>query len=420
MPDAEGPLVEPIDPYTVDDAGAGPESEFQRRPRYGRLMRRAMGFGASSEMDGESVRTLAGMLERTVPPAAPDIGGAPHRVELRHREQRANSTLFHFDVTGTAGHLPVLVKLADADSDQVRQSMAIDKVCPRLADPCPPAEILDWERATLLAVSDHIERIDDHRLEAVKVFDAFPREGAIAMEFLPHPTLRRLIRTRCFIPFSQAPDDVLRAATNAGVWLRAFHSMPRPEGAIDRHATRAEFLSTVDELTEFLSDNGQDPETVHRASALVHAAAARDLPDVLPCGLKHGDYAPRNILVTSSSRVAVVDTPGRLWSAIYVDIGYFVAGLRTLLPRMLTGGLIPSTRTLDDIESAFLAGYFEGEAVPRQQIRLFEVLTVLARWASAVHGRQRIPLDGLARRALFPVKTRLFRRCLARSLSSLT
>lgn len=420
MPDPEGPLVERIDPDIVGDSWTIPAGGSVGLPEYGRMMRRAIGFGATSEVDGESVRTLAQMLERTVPPVVPDIGGAPHCAELRHREQRAYSTLFHFDVTGASGHLPVLVKLVDLDNRLVREAMAVDKVCPRIADPCHPADILDWERATLLAVSDHIERIDDRRLEAVRVFDTFPKEGAIAMEFLPHPTLRRLIRRRCFTPFSQAPDDVLRAATNAGVWLRAFHSMPRPEGAIDRHSTRGEFLSTIDELTDFLLDNGQDAETVHRASALVHAAAERDLPEVLPCGLKHGDYAPRNILVASSSSVAVVDTPGRFWSAIYIDIGYFVAGLRTLLPRMLTGGLIPSTRTLDGIESAFLAGYFEGEPIPRRQVSLFEVLTVLARWASAVHGRQRIPVDGLARRALFPVKTRLFRRCLARSLSSLT
>lgn len=420
MPEAEGPLVEPSDPATGTDSRTPPANGSGGIPGCGRLMRRAIGFGAGSEVDGERVRTLARMLERTVPPATPDLGGAPHRVELRGREPRATTTLFQFDVTGTTGHLPVLVKVLDVDEDVVREAMAVDEACPRLAAPCHPAAILDWERATLLAVSDHIDRLGDQRLEAVRVFDTFPGDGAIAMELLPHPTLRRLIRRRCFRPFSKAPGDVLRAATNAGVWLRAFHSMPRPEGAVERHATRAEFLSTIDELTAFLSDNGQDPEIAHRASALVHAAAKRDLPEALPCGLKHGDYAPRNILVAESSRVAVIDTPGRFWSSIYVDLGYFVAGLRTLLPRMLTGGLIPSTRALDGIESAFLGGYFEGEPIPRQQVRLFEVLTVLARWASAVHGRHRTPRDGLARRALLPVKTRLFRRCLAQSLSSLT
>jgi len=422
MLEAEGsPLVETVDPGTAGDSKTTPASGSDRVLRYGRMMQRVIGFVTSSEPEGDSVRMLAGMLERAVPPAAPEVGGGPHRVEFRRREVRANSTLFHFDVMGAAGQLPVLVKLMDLDERVVRQTMAVDAACPRLGEaPCHPAAILDWERATLIAVSDHIERGDDQRLEAVRVFDTFPTDGVIAMEFLPHPTLRRLIRTRCFTPFSQAPGDVVRAATNAGVWLRAFHSMPRPERAVDRLTTRADFLDTIDQLTTFLSDNGQDPEIVHRASALVHAAAKRDLPEDIPCGLKHGDYAPRNILVAASSRVAVVDTPGRFWSAIYVDIGYFLAGLRTLLPRMLTGGLIPSTRTLDEIESAFLGGYFAEEPVPRQQVRLFEVLTLLARWASTVHGAQRIPRDGLARRALFPVKTRLLRRCLAESLSSLT
>ena len=79
------------------------------------------------------------------------------------------------------------------------------------------------------------------------------------------------------------------------------------------------------------------------------------LPDPLPTVITHGDFAPRNILVDGSGRLAVIDLLAR-WQAppSRISPGFLVA-LQTSRANAATRGLLFG-RTIDRLEPAFLSG----------------------------------------------------------------
>ena len=135
---------------------------------------------------------------------------------------------------------------------------------------------------------------------------------------------------------------------------------------------------------------------------------------------EHLKAVPRNILVGPGERVFVIDTPGRWWFPIYLDLAYFLTGVKTLGPRVMSGGLLVSDRLVAEVERALLEGYFEDQPVPRERIRVFEIKTLLSRWVSAVHDAQRARgLQKASRRIARRFKERACRRQLEAALALL-
>jgi aminoglycoside phosphotransferase (APT) family kinase protein len=197
--------------------------------------------------------------------------------------------------------------------------------------------------------------------------------------------------------------------------------MPLLDHTTRHHTTRSDFITTLHEMSAFIADSGADTAFLQRMSDEVTGAAERILPEILPCGLSHGDYAPRNVLVGADGRVAVIDTPGSSSSAIYLDLGYFLANTWTLMPSVLTRGILPTSRVLEAVEHSFLQGYFRDDPSGRDAVQLYRILTLLARWAAGIQAQRRRSITSQpALHLLYRARTGHIQECLRRSLASLT
>jgi hypothetical protein len=202
------------------------------------------------------------------------------------------------------------------------------------------------------------------------------------MEEVNDPSLRSLFvrENRLQKLFTSAsPNEAFR---NAGSWLRAYHSLPLK--ATDRHQSRAEFIDANIKLTDYLTSTMEDARFFQEVASTINAAALAVLPDSLPVGLSHGDYAMRNILVGAGNRVTVLDTLARWRTAIYEDIGYFLTNLKVAWPQVISQGLVFKESLIEQCEKAFLSGYFDSEPVPIRAIKLYEIQALLDRWSGRV------------------------------------
>jgi aminoglycoside phosphotransferase (APT) family kinase protein len=208
------------------------------------------------------------------------------------------------------------------------------------------------------------------------------------------PLQRVLVRGR----FHREP--ALRSASlvaAAGRWLRVLHDTP-VDGRPARQQTRQEIVDAFTALGAYLAPR----MTAHDVDAYVGAgvAAASILPDRLPMVVSHGDFAPRNILVDGSGRVAVIDLLARWQAPPYEDLAGFLVALHTSRANAVTRGVVFG-RALERLEPAFLAGYFGSEAVPRSAIDVYELLLVLDRWAARANREaQKRPSRSLRERAI--------------------
>ena len=164
----------------------------------------------------------------------------------------------------------------------------------------------------------------------------------------------------------------------AGRWLRVLH-----ESAVDdrpaRQQTRQEIVDLFLALGTYLAPRMRSHDVEGFVEAGIEAAST--LPDQLPLVVSHGDFAPRNILVDRSGRIAVIDLLARWQAPPYEDLAGFLVALHTSRANAVTRGVVFG-RALDRLEPAFLTGYYGSEAVPRSAIRVYELLLVLDRWAS--------------------------------------
>jgi aminoglycoside phosphotransferase (APT) family kinase protein len=140
-------------------------------------------------------------------------------------------------------------------------------------------------------------------------------------------------------------------------------------------------LAVTDAFLEYLGE-GSRRELCRSLQRAIHAAAAEALPEQLPCGLNHGDFAPWNVLVDRGGRVQVIDTLGKWTAPIYEDLARFLFGVELSPQQIWTGGQLVGTAELQWIRHQFWSGYFGAEPVPVRAIRLFECQMTLERWVA--------------------------------------
>jgi hypothetical protein len=253
--------------------------------------------------------------------------------------------------------------------------------------PCrfPPTDLerkFELEHAALSAIHDHFESLHDPRFGTIRILDSLPNLRAIVMEEVGNPSFRQLFAkdNRLQLLFTSARSDL--AFSNAGAWLRAYHSLPNQAEA--RHTRRAEFIELISKFSDYLRSR-LDGEPFFQNVASVTTAVALDvLPESLAVGLSHGDYAMRNILVGPRGRVTVLDALARWRTAIFDDIGYFLTNLKMIGPQVISQGLAFEPKLIAHYEHKFLVGYFDHDPVPFRVIRLYEILGLLDRWSASV------------------------------------
>ena len=372
----------------------------------------------ADEADPLAASLAAALRERavryprgTAAPAAPAAPAA--QVRLVAADRRRVSRLYTFDVTVGEWRERLVAKVPIVDAELARAPAApgADRDRPRVASVPDPATKAELEHAALQAIHAHFARLGDPALGAVPVFDYLPDQRAVVMQCVPEPSLRTLVMRAGGVTPTGAVPELRAAFGNLGRWLRHFHALPVQPHVRHRHADRAAFVAHVSQVADFLGRSLHDAPTFGRIARDVEVAARSALPDVLPLGRAHGDFAMRNVLVGPGGRVTVLDTLGRFSTAIYEDLGYLLADLRCN-PVHGVGWLTRlGRRRIECYAEAFLAGYFGRDPVPTRAIALYEVQAILDRWASVTVARDRAAAvrPGVVRTAQLAVVARLCR-----------
>lgn len=247
---------------------------------------------------------------------------------------------------------------------------------PRLVETAEPADRHRLEFEALRMLEARLATVPDERLVAVRPLGLLPESGALAMEaFAGRPLQRLLVRGALGRASDVRPTTL---AETAGRWLRVLHDTP-PTGQVARQGTRDELAAAFSAVGAYLAER----RGTRRLEPVIEAGigALARLPDPIPMVISHGDFAPRNILVDASGRLAVIDLLARWLAPPYEDIAGFLVALQTSRANAATRGVVFG-RAIARLEPAFLTGYFGSRPVPRTAIRVFELLLLLDRWSA--------------------------------------
>jgi len=210
---------------------------------------------------------------------------------------------------------------------------------------------------------------------------------AIVMEEVPYPTLRSRLLKLHRLKARQLPEELKSVCRNAGAWLKAYHHLPEVEHTRSRHVRLEDFNDGVLQFTDYLSRSVGRQRLFDDVATALTDTARQTLPDVLPLGTGHGDFAPRNIFVAPDARVTVFDTLARWRVPIYEDLASFAVALNTAAARVYSRGLWFHDRLLKQCMDELYRGYFAGRDVPTLSISLFELQALLNRWSSLAAAR---------------------------------
>jgi hypothetical protein len=158
--------------------------------------------------------------------------------------------------------------------------------------------------------------------------------------------------------------------------------MPKDKDVQVRHQGKNDYIDALTTITDFLAKTLNRESFFKETAARMIETAREVLPDSLPLGLGHGDYAMRNILVGTNFRVTVLDTFAKWRAPVYEDIGYFLTDLKMSAPQVFSHGFAFRSNQLATYEQAFLKGYFGQDPIPYPTIRLYEGLALLDKWSS--------------------------------------
>jgi hypothetical protein len=322
-------------------------------------------------------------IRKHAPRYYPDLSTEQIRVQLLDKQKRRAAMLYRFKVSDKAQIRSVFVKvpLRSSSSNQTNGS-GYEK--PLLFPKTEPHDMHWLHYTALTAIYEYFTGLNTKQLGAIRVLDYLPQYHAIFTEESNDSGLRQLFlkENRLRSPF--ADSELTVVFQNVGAWLRAYHAMPKNEGVEVRHQHRDDYVEAITKLTDFLAKAREDEPYFKKNASIIITKGQEILPESLPLGLGHGDYALRNILVGPNARVTVLDTLAKWRTPIYEDIGYFLNELKMSSPQVISQGLVFRSDQLAEYESAFLKGYFSNGPVPYPAIRLYEALALLDKWSSTI------------------------------------
>lgn len=304
-------------------------------------------------------------------------------VKLLSKQERPTAMLYRFKVSNKVQTRSVFVKVPIRGSTRSQTNGSVYEK-PLLFPKTEPRDMHRLQYSALRTIYDYFTSLDKKYLGAIRVLDYLPQYYAIFTEESNDPGLRQLFFrvNRLHSPFSYG--ELSPAFQNVGTWLNAYHAMPKKEDVKFRHQHRNDYVESITKLTEFLAKTLGDELFFQKLAAIITNKGREVLPESLPLGLGHGDFALRNILVGQNARVTALDTFAKWRTPIYEDIGYFLNDLKMSYPQVISHGLAFSSNQLAIYERAFLTGYFDQKPVPYLSIRLYEILALLDKWSSTI------------------------------------
>lgn len=316
----------------------------------------------------------------------PDFRQAEVNVALTGAWRRPRSTLYRFQLSAGGVQRFVLIKIPASPGEtgiQVQDEGQSRRARPRLASDTDPTIKVRLEYVAFNTIHAYFQNLQDPRFGTIRILDLLSRYSAIVMEEAKDPSLRQLFAQASFsLPRGKSSVELEAAFRNAGAWLHAYHALHTRVQAETRHARRADFIESITQFTDFLTEAVGDARFFQQVALTTTGQALDALPEGLPLGLGHGDFAMRNILVGPQGRVTLLDTLARWRTPIYEDIAYFLIALKTTWPQVLSQGLAFSASRLAHYEREFLSGYFGPEPVDLGVIRLFEIQALLDKWSA--------------------------------------
>lgn len=313
----------------------------------------------------------------------PSLASGKYDVQLLSKQVRPSAVLYRFKVGNEANIHSVFVKVPLRLSENSQNNgSAYEK--PQLF-PKTESNEMHWLHYTALkSIYDYFTSLDKEQLGAIRVLDYLPQYYAVFTEESSDPKLRDLFFGENHLRFPFGHAGLSSAFQNVGIWLRMYHTMPKDQDVKVRHQYRNDYIEAITTLTEFLAKTLKSESFFKETTSRLIDMAHETLPESLPLGLGHGDFAMRNILVGPNSRVTVLDTFARWRTPVYEDIGYLLNDLKMSSPQVVSQGLAFSLKQLATYEQAFLIGYFGQEPIPYPEIRLYEALAMLDKWSSKI------------------------------------
>ncbi len=255
---------------------------------------------------------------------------------------------------------------------------------PRLFGRADPTTKSAKEFAALKRIEGHFGD-NDPRFGTVHIYDLFHDEQAMVMEWVDQPSLRQLLYNSHRFRNVQLSKKLEVAFRHMGGWLRKHHDLPPLEHCETRNTSRDDYLESIERFSTYLEDRAGCPTRISEIHRRLIENAQEHLPDTIPTGQVHGDYAPRNAFIDADNRVTVFDTPGRFEAPIFEDLAKLLMTVKASGPQLLSGGLLYNAKQLRRYEENLLEGYFLNEPIPYKCIRLFEAQLLLEHWAATVY-----------------------------------
>jgi hypothetical protein len=336
-----------------------------------------------------------------------DFRGTRARATLLHKRSRSYSTIYRFALSTDAASRHVFVKLRAADD---RAGGDRPRATPRVE----PGDELRLAHAALVAIHERFAALGDPRLGSVRALDLIPELDALVTEEAEGSQLWPLVAgaSRLRPTAVTALGEILG---NTGRWLREFHGIEGRPGVATVHDGRDGFFALLDALCDFLGRSLDDQRYFDHIATRTSALAELVIPETSAHGLLFGDYGLTNVLAGPGTRVTALDTLGNWRTPIFLDIAYFLTGIKTHRQQIAMQGRAFSTDRIAALERDFLHGYFASSSPPLEQIRLYEVLKVLERWSGRLALNRRRPFG--MRQVGFMLVNRFFRSVIVDLLS---
>lgn len=299
-----------------------------------------------------------------------------------------NLYLYRLSAESNRPSLVVKVPIGHGDvayKEKSRDSSFVDR--PRLFGRADPASKSRNEYAALRRIEANFGN-QDPRFGSVRIYDMFPEEQAMVMQWIDQPSLRQLVYQMHWFGNAQRAKRLEIAFVHVGAWLRKHHELPSLGHCETRNTSRDDYLQAIERFASYLADRTGNPRSIDQIHRQIVSAAQDHLPSVIPTGQVHGDYAPRNIFIDQANRVTVFDTLGRFEAPVFEDIAKLLMTVKASGPQLLSGGLLYNARQLRRYEQSFLEGYFFDQPIPYTIVRLFEAQLLLEHWAATVYRHQ--------------------------------
>ncbi|MEE9398187.1 MAG: phosphotransferase [Methylococcales bacterium] len=330
----------------------------------------------SNDSETKSIADISEHLKGQAGNYFPELGGSEVMVTLLSERRRTNSALYRFELAGHGVRRNVLVKIPSLRGGVLRDKR------PYFLPETDQLIKYRVQYAAMIALHARFGNLTDPRFGAVRPFELLPDYDAFVMEEIAGKTIKQLLRKSNRLQSPLGIGELRGVFENTGAWLREFHALPVDPNTEVIHSNSVDLVDRIEKLTGFLERAINDENFFRPLAERAGEVARNTLKDPLPLGVRFGDFGLTNVLVSTDNRITGIDTQAIWYTPIYEDIGYFLTGLKTYRPQVLSLGLAFGTDRIGMLESAFLEGYFQTDPIPLREIRVYEIARLLERWSA--------------------------------------